>query len=274
MVDEFAGRPPWKSCDGRLSIHSEQSIAFMKSLNPPELLVSILEDGYKLPFKKPVPDYYEPNNKSALKNMEILREKVLKWETAGYCHRVSTRPPVCSPMSVSEKLDLSSGKMKKRPCLDASRHLNNYLLCNKVKLADLSVSEKILDYQDWQSSFDLENQYFHISINPVFHKYLGFSISDEMSGEPIYFCFSVLIYGLSPATWLVTYLTKPLIELVHMKGIRCSIMIDDGRTLGKTLEEASKNHEFVLAVFQQAGWNIQWQRQAQNLLKLCTTWVL
>ena len=149
--DLFAGRRPWESRDGRLSIHSGQSIAFMKTLNPPELLVSILEDGYKLPIRMPIPDYYEPNNKSALKNIDVLRAKVLKWEAAGYCHRVSSRPPVCSPMSVSEKMDLSSGELKKRPCLDASRHLNKFLKFDKVKLSDLSVSEKLLDYGDWQS---------------------------------------------------------------------------------------------------------------------------
>ena len=258
--DLFAGRPPWESRDGRLSIHSGQSIAFMKTLNPPELLVSILEDGYKLPIRMPIPDYYEPNNKSALENIDVLRAKVFKWEAAGYCHRVSSRPPVCSPMSVSEKMDLSSGELKKRPCLDASRHLNKFLKFDKVKLSDLSVSEKLLDYGDWQSCFDLENQYFHVSINPAFHKYLGFSIPDVTSGDPIYFCFSVLIYGISPATWLVTFLTKPLMQLVNTRGIRCSIMIDDGRTLGKSSAEALENHQFVLAIFQQGGWNVQWSK--------------
>ena len=264
ITDKFSGRSPWDSLDGRMSIHSKQSVAFTKSLNPPKLVISILEDGYKLPFKQSVPDYYEPNNKSAIKNIEFLRAKVDKWEGSGYCHRVPCRPPVCSPMSVAEKMDLSSGEMKKRPCLDASRHLNKYLKLDKVKLADLSVSEKMLDYGDWQSSWDLENQYFHISISTEFHKYLGFSLPDAITGEPVYYCFSVMIYGLSPATWLVTFLTKPLMQLVNTRGIRCSIMIDDGRTLGKSKHEAQENQEFVLSILQQAGWNIQWAKTSKE----------
>ena len=262
--DCFSGRLPWESNDGRLSIHSKQSISFLQTLDPPQLLLTILKDGYKLPIQGPVPEYYEPNNKSALENMDFLRSKVRKWELAGYCHRVPRRPPVCSPMSVSEKINLSTGELKKRPCLDASRHLNKYMKHDKVKLADLSVSEKQLDYEDWQACFDLENQYFHVSINQECHKYLGFSIPDELTGEPLYFCFSVLIYGLSPATWLVTYLIKPLMKLINTRGIRCSIMIDDGRTLGKSFEEALENHQFVLAVFQQAGWNIQWSKTSKE----------
>ena len=61
IADKFSGRSPWDSLDGRLSIHSKQSVAFTKSLNPPKLVISILEDGYKLPFKQSVPDYYEPS---------------------------------------------------------------------------------------------------------------------------------------------------------------------------------------------------------------------
>ena len=106
--DCFSGRLPWESNDGRLSIHSKQSIYFLQTLDPPQLLLTILKDGYKLPIQGPVPEYYEPNNKSALENMDFLRSKVRKWELAGYCHRVPRRPPVCS---VSEKINLSTGEL-------------------------------------------------------------------------------------------------------------------------------------------------------------------
>ena len=69
--------------------------------------------------------------------------------------------------------------------------------------------------------------------------------------------FKILIYGLSPAVSVITILTKPLITLSHSRGIRISILIDDGRVLADDEEKAWKHHEYSVKVFQRAGWNIQ-----------------
>ena len=92
------------------------------------------------------------------------------------------------------------------------------------------------------------------------HKFLGFQIPSLETGEPLYYCFSVLIYGLSPAVSLVTLLTKPIMQFFNKQGIRTSIFIDDGRTLGRNYSEAMNNHKFVLQTLQQAGWNIQFKK--------------
>ena len=256
--NEFSGRPPSVSVLGKLSIHSSESIAFMESIGAPQFVLSILKQGLKLPFHHGLPlDYCEPNNRSAKLHAGVLREKVSKWLEQGYCHRVPRRPPVCSPLSVSSKLDLSTGETKLRPCYDASRHLNKYLDVPKVKISDLSVSEKLLEQGDYQTCFDLENQYFHCSVNESHHQYLGFNLQNEDTGEDEYYCFSVMIYGLSMAVSVVTRLTLPLMEYLNKRGVRAAIMIDDGRVLGRSKEEAWVNHLLALDVFQKAGWNIQ-----------------
>ena len=80
------------------------------------------------------------------------------------------------------KIDLASGEEKLRPCLDASPHLNKFLVYPPVKLTDLRVSEKMLEPGDFQTSLDLENMYFHVYIHPDHQKFLGFQIPHPDSG--------------------------------------------------------------------------------------------
>ena len=262
--DIFKGRPPQISLDGRTSIHSQCSIDFMESIGAPLKVLSILRLGYKLPLPSTPPPYFEQNNKSASNNMDFLRSKINLWESKGYCHKVPRRPYITSPLSVVSKLDLSTGEIKLRPCLDGSRHLNKFLVTSPVKLADLRVAEKLLEPGDYMAAYDLENMYFHVYIHQDHHKFLGFQIPSLETGNPQFYCFSVLIYGLSPAVSLVTLLTRPIIQYINRQGIRSSIFIDDGRTLGRTFLEASYNHEFVLKTLQQAGWNIQTKKTSRE----------
>ena len=170
--------------------------------------------------------------------------------------KVDKKPYCVSPLSVSSKVDLKTGKMKLRPCLDLSRHVNDYLENWPCKLADLDTSAILLDKGDWQMCLDLENQYFHVRINPSHQKYLGFKLNTE-NNPPQYYVFTVMIYGVKVATTVVTRLIKPIVAHLHESGIRFSIYIDDGRTVASTAELTLQHHQKAVSIFEKAGWNIQ-----------------
>ena len=142
MSHDFEGRGPGEGREGKFSIHSSEAIEFMRKSGASNLVLNILEKGYRLPLTETPKNYFEENNESAKQNIEVLRSKVIEWEKEGHVKRVPTRPPVCSPMSVASKVDLATGKLKLRPCLDASRYLNGIMSVEKVKLEDLSSSQK------------------------------------------------------------------------------------------------------------------------------------
>ena len=85
-----------------------------------------------------------------------------------------------------------------------SRHINNFIADKIVKLDDLSVSEHLLDIEDYMTSFDLKNQLIHIKLHPDYYKYFGFSVPDEQ-GVARFYCFTVLIYGCKPAVTFSWY---------------------------------------------------------------------
>ena len=113
---------------GPRSIHSKDSIEFMRKLVPDSSVLDIMENGLKFNFTEEPSEYHEDNNLSLKNNLEVAQNKVDEWLKCGLITQVQSRPYCCSPLSVSEKIDYQTGKRKKRPCLDLSRHINKYLV--------------------------------------------------------------------------------------------------------------------------------------------------
>ena len=119
---------PNDKLSGKKSIHSADSIKYYKDeLKADDWVLSVLENKYRIPFISTPGPYYEPNNKSAVNNKKFLWEKMLEWETGDFVMRQEKRPYCCNPMTVAEKLDHKTGKTKLRPCMDFSRHVNNFI---------------------------------------------------------------------------------------------------------------------------------------------------
>ena len=241
---------------GKYSIHSAEAVAFVRKLEPEEIVLSIMEEGLKFDFLEVPPPYFEKNNRSCLENLEVAQTTTEKWLKKGFIYEVKQRPYVCSPLSVAKKMDYLSGELKLRTCLDLSRHVNKYLTPPPVRLEDLDVAEKLLEPEYFQASWDLQSAYLHVNVAEEYQKFLGFSLPDR-SGTIRYFQFAVMPFGWSPAVFTMTALTKPLMLHLHKRGIRASIYIDDGRVVGKDREIVKSHLNYAISVFEQAGWNVQ-----------------
>ena len=211
---------------GKYSIHSKESISFMEQLCPNDFVLSVVKNGLQFDFTETPPPYFEPNNKSCLQNLPVAQSQVQKWMKQGIVYRVKSRPYVCSPLSVSSKTNYLTGEVKLRTCLDLSRHLNHYLTPHPLKLEDLEATERLLEPGSWQASWDLKSAYLHINVAQPYQKYLGFSLPDQ-AGRTCFYCFAVMIFGWSPAVFVMTSLTAPLISHLHKRGIKASIYIDE-----------------------------------------------
>ena len=66
--------------------------------------------------------------------------------------------------------------------------------------------------------------------------------------------FTILVYGLKPATLVLNILTKPLIDHLATLSIKASIFIDDNRINNNSATAVSKDVVIVKEVFTKAGW--------------------
>ena len=87
------------------SIHSDSAIEYYKYINAPPRVISILEQGYVLPFlEEKVESFWIPNNQSFYKNYAFAESKLNEWIKGGYVTETFERPDYISALSVATKI--------------------------------------------------------------------------------------------------------------------------------------------------------------------------
>ena len=234
-------------------------------------ILSVIRNGYKIPFIDfPSPKVF-PNNASALKEKDFVSETISD-PLVTRCVEVLDYPPaIVNPLSVSIQ---SSGK--KRLILDL-RHVNLYIFKQKFKCEDLKVALKVLSKGFYLFKFDLKSGYHHVEIFPDHRRFLAFSW-DFGNGVLKHFQFAVLPFGLSSAPYLFTKLLRPVITSWRCKGIPMAIFLDDGLGGGASKMKAKINSLTVHADLLKFGFVINEEKSiwepAQVITWLGLFWTL
>ena len=238
------------------SIHSQSAQEFYKEIGASQRALSILRDGFKLPFiDENVPTFWYRNNFSLLKHYKFAEKKLNEWIKEGYVEETLSRPKHISPLSVATRT-LVTDEVKLRLCLDATV-INDLLVTESVKLPTLEYSESLIQKNDHFTTLDLQNCYFHVSLHPSDHDKIAFAFPlSEDRNETRYRFFKIknLIYGLKPATLVIHLLTKPLIDHLYRLEVKATIFIDDVRCNNNSDDSVSKDTTTVKSIFSKAGW--------------------
>ncbi len=203
---------------GRLRRHLD----FWKRIGAPEYILSVIRDGYRLPFVQFPPRKDIKNNKSASMHSVFVQEAINELITSGRVLEVDQVPWVVNPLSVAIQ---SSGK--KRLILDL-RHVNRYLEKQHIKYEDWKVALSYFHKGAYMISFDLKSGYHHIDIHPDHQTFLGFAWKFPNCVSYRYFIFTVLPFGLSTAPHIFTKTLKPIVKYWRFNGINLGLFLDDG----------------------------------------------
>ena len=153
-------------------------------LQAPEYVLSIIREGYKIPFSEIPPSSICQNNRSFLNNSEFGIAELERLNALGCISKVSEKPYIVLPLTVvySKKLRL---------VVDASRTLNPFIIDQKVKLEGLNIAEQLVQQNDWQTTSDLDSGYWHVPLHKDFKKYVGVH-AILPNGETVYYVWNVL----------------------------------------------------------------------------------
>ena len=198
----------------------KSSIKFWSAIGAESEILSIIHDGYKLPFVNTPPAATFKNNKSAINYSDFVSEAVSDLLKKNLIVECSDKPCIVNPLSVSVQ---SSGKL--RLILDL-RYINKFLWKQKIKFDDWKVMEQLLTEGGYVFSFDIKQGYHHIDMHPDSIPYLGFAW--EIDGVVKYFVFLVLPFGLTSAPFIFTKIVRVLVKLWRGEGVRICVFIDDG----------------------------------------------
>ena len=227
----------------------KRSIDFWENeLKASSFVLDIIRGGYVIPFTKLPPVFYAKNNQSAMKNATFVEEAIETLLESQFITEISGPAHCCNPLSVSEK-----GKL--RLVLDL-RHVNQFIALKSFRYEDLKCVAEMLEQGDYFIQFDLTSGYYHVNIHPEHHKYLG--LHWKFGDKIRYFQFTVLVFGLSPASYVFTKITRPLTKRWRSQGIKSVTYIDDGIAADSTKELTGK----VESDLKRAGFSINWEKSS------------
>lgn len=223
---------------GRLHNEIKYWEEVLKATSP---VISILQQGYILPFLS-VPDSKLFNNqRSALENAVFVSQSIVELLGHGCIKELVFPPNVCSPLVV-----VVSRAGKKRLVINL-RYVNRFLSHTKFKYEDMRTALMFFEKDDFLCTFDLKSGYHHVDIHPSSQPFLGF----QWDGR--YYMFTVLPFGLSTACYIFTKLLRPLVAHWRSKGIRVVVYIDDGIVVAQGRDRARHCSQIIKDTLDAAG---------------------
>ena len=180
------------------------------------LVLDWVEDGFPLKWSAgaPPPPHMGANHQSAFDHADFTDTAVAKLVASNSAKPVSRKPHMVCPLGV-----VVQGE--KRRLIWDGRPVNDHLVTPSFRYEDLKAAPGFLLPNDWAFTLDLSSGYHHLDIRKDCWTYLGF----EWRGQ--YYVFTQLPFGLAPACWAFTKLTREVLRPWRRQGWRCSGYIDD-----------------------------------------------
>ena len=216
-------------------------------------VVSILKDGYVLPFKVRPPLVRDPMIVSGYANpirnlhlREALHALIHKKAVEGV--RVQTFLAFYNILFVVPKPN-----QKWRPILDLSA-LNKFLSVKTFKMETPETIRISLQQGEWVTSLDFSDADFHLAVHNRSRKFLRFHFQDQT------FQFRALPFGLSTAPMEFTCVVKEVKLMAQSQGIRIHQYLDDWLIRAPTKESCHQGTQSLLALCQELGWIVNLQK--------------
>ena len=201
-------------------------------------MVSVLRDGYKVPFRSqpplsPVPIFLPSYSPSSPRGVALALE-IQALLDKGALELAPPSPGYYSRVFVAMK---ASGAW--RPIIDLSA-LNLHVDFTKFHMETPQSVLRSIRRGDWMVSIDLKDAYLQVPVHPASRQFLRFVSAGRA------FQFKVLPFGLTTAPQVFTRVMAPISAILHRLGIRILRYLDDWLILGSSLEEIIRARDFLL----------------------------
>ena len=222
-----------------------------KGANPK--VVSILKEGYVLPFKVRPPLVRDPLIVSGYANP--IRDSHLQAAVQALIEKKAVeRVRVQTSLAFFNRLFIvPKPNHKWRPILDLST-LNQFLCVKTFKMETPETIRTSLQQEEWVTLLDFSDAYFHIPIHYTSRKFLRFHFQNQL------YQFRALPFGLSTAPMEFTGVVKEVKLMAQSQGIRIHQYLDDWLIQAPTKESCHQGTQSLLALCQELGWMVNMQK--------------
>ncbi|XP_059205256.1 uncharacterized protein LOC131984458 [Centropristis striata] len=221
-------------CGTTLSLRWERWAA----LAAPPWVLRTISRGYRLKFAAVPPRFAGIIHSQARgESARVLQEEILSLLNK---RAICVVPPAQCQSGFYSRYFLvpKRGGTGIRPILDL-RALNKFLRKYKFRMLTHTSLLRLVRQNDWFTSVDLKDAYFHIPIYPPHRKYLRFAF------QGICYEYRILPFGLSLSPRVFVQCTEAAIAPLRRQGIRLATYLDDWLLLAQSEQEA-RAHTRVL----------------------------
>ncbi|GLC48086.1 hypothetical protein PLESTB_000713500 [Pleodorina starrii] len=243
-VESSDKEKPQRFMRGRL----KEKYAFWKSFVRNPLVLSWILVGFPLLWvvSQPAP-FMGRNHGSTREHSQFVSEAIAELVKTGTAIRVEKQPHCVLPLGVAVRAD-----GKKRLILDA-RYVNEHVVTPGFKYETLAAMQQVLQPNDYAFTIDFKSGYHHVDMHPDFWTFLGF----RWDGQ--FYVFTQLPFGLAPACWAFTKVTRELLTRWRTESHRCSGYLDDSVHAHQQPDALALIQERVFADCAQAGFLVSFE---------------
>nr|XP_055040043.1 uncharacterized protein LOC129427314 [Misgurnus anguillicaudatus] len=211
-------------------------------------VLSTIKRGYRLQFAVKPPRF----SKILMSTAEGASAQVLEEEINSLLSKRAIRvvPPEHSHQGFYSRYFLipkRGGGL--RPILDL-RSLNKHLRTYKFKMLTLKTLCQFIRPNDWCTSVDLKDAYFHISIYPAHRKFLRFAYQGTA------YEFLTVPFGLSLAPRVFSKCVEAALTPLRVAGLRVTAYLDDLLLCAPSRVQAERDTEKLVSHLVNLGFNI------------------
>ncbi|XP_049331019.1 uncharacterized protein LOC125799099 [Astyanax mexicanus] len=233
-----------------------QRIARWRACIASQWVLRTVEKGYRLQFSHTPPRFSDIIWSQARGNAASFLEA----EIASLLEKgaIQVVPPTQSRSGFYSRYFIvpkKGGGM--RPILDL-RALNKHLRQYKFRMLTHSALLKFVRPDDWFTTIDLKDAYFHIPIYPPHRKFLRFAFQGRT------YEYMVLPFGLSLSPRVFVKCTEAAIGPLRANGIRLATYLDDWLLAAKSKEEAVTHTEYLMRHLSWLGFQINLAKSVLN----------
>lgn len=179
-------------------------------------VIEFIDQGIKLPIDECTPFHLTNYREINTKQTQFLREEIKRLLTLNYIKVCDKKPRFISPIGCVPK----KGKNKFRLIHDL-RHLNSHCEACTFKQEDIRTVEKVIQPDDYLTSVDLKDGFFHFKVREDCQEFLSFEF------EGTFYSFRVLCFGFCLSPYFFYKCLRPVVAYLRSLDIRLVLYVDD-----------------------------------------------
>ena len=206
-----------------------------------QLVLSLIKNGYQIPFKEQPPLSREPIFFQQSQRRELEEEvtsllqkgavEEIQPETPGFYSRIFLVPK-------------KNGKL--RLIIDLST-LNKYVFVQSFRMETQRKVRNTIRQNDWAFSLNLTDAYLHVPIHPRSRKYLRFTLKGRV------FHFRALPFGLSTSPYIFTLLMTVIATYLRRRAIILHPYLDDWLSRNQSRLILLEHRHFIIQLITSLG---------------------